>query len=121
MEAAKIHAPLHLYRSKHLTTILSRLDHCETYSFGLELDETALAKAVDDVFTSLTPRSITGENNDVFHPEWDNLIKITTNMHGSNVVNSTVGIMIQEVKHGFDTNQDRTLPIYKRSNTIRLL
>ena len=28
--------------------------------------------------------------------------------------------MIQEVKHGFDTNQDRTLPIYKRSNTRSL-
>ena len=26
----------HLYRSKHLTTILSRLGHCETYQIGLE-------------------------------------------------------------------------------------
>ena len=31
----------HLYLSKQLTTILSRLGHCETYDFGLEL-ETAL-------------------------------------------------------------------------------
>jgi hypothetical protein len=107
----------HLYRSKNLTTILSRLGHCETYNFSLEL-ETALAKAIDEVSSSLTPQIITGEGNDVFHTEWDNLNKITTNIHGSNVVNSTGGIMIQEVRPGFDiTNQNRKLPLYKRSNT----
>ena len=107
----------HLYRSKQLTNILSRLGHCETYDFGLEL-ETALAKALDEVSTSLTPQIITGEGNDVFHLEWDNMNKITTNIHGSNVVNSTGGIMIQEVKPGFDvTNQDRKLPVYMRSKT----
>ncbi|EDO31951.1 predicted protein [Nematostella vectensis] len=37
----------HLYRSKQLTTIISRLGHCETYDFGLEL-ETAVAKALDE-------------------------------------------------------------------------
>ena len=119
MEAAKTHAHLHhrhLYHSKHLTTILSRLGHWETYDFGLEL-ETALAKSVDDVSTSLPPQIISDEGNDVFHLEWDHINKITANIHGSNVVNSTGGIMIQEVKYGFDTNQDRTLPIYKRSNT----
>ena len=86
----------HLYRSKQLTTILSRLGLCETYDFGLEL-ETALAKAPDEVSTSLTPQVITGEGNKVFHFEWDNMNKITTNIPGSNVVNSTGGIMIQEV------------------------
>ena len=45
----------HMYRSKQLTTILSRLGHCETYDFSLEL-ETALAKALDEVYTSLTPQ-----------------------------------------------------------------
>ena len=110
----------HLYRSKQLTTILSRLGHCETYDFGLEL-ETALAKALDEVSTSLTPQIITGEGNEVFHLEWDNMNKITTNIHGSNVVNSTGGIMIQEVKPGFDVNnKERTLPIYKRSMTRSL-
>lgn len=93
----------HLYRSRQLTTILSRLGHCETYDFGLEL-ETALAKALDEVSTSLTPQIITGEGNNVFHLEWDNMNKIMTNIHGSNVVNSTGGIMIQEVKPGFDAN-----------------
>ena len=105
----------HLYRSRQLTTILSRLGHCETYDFSLEL-ETALAKALDEISTSLTPQIITGDGNEVFHLEWDNMNKITTNIHGCNVVNSTGGIMIQEVKPGFSTtNQDRTLPLYERN------
>ena len=83
----------HLYRSKQLTTILGRLGHCESYDFGLEL-ETALAKALDEASTSLTPQIVTGAGNQVFHLEWDNLNKILSNMHGSNVVNSTGGIMI---------------------------
>ena len=110
----------HLYRNKQLITILSRLGHCESYGFGLVL-ETALAKALDEVSTSLTPQIITGEGNEVFHLEYNNMNKITTNIHGSNVVNSTGGIMIQEVKPRFDVNvKDRTLPSYKRS-TVRSL
>ena len=103
----------HLYRSKLLTTILVRLGHCETYDFGLEL-ETAIAKALDDVSTTLTPQIIKGEGNEVFHFEWDNMNKITTNIHGSNVVNSTAGIMIQEVKSGFSATDERVHPVYKR-------
>ena len=42
--------------------------------------------------------------------------KITRNIHGSNVINSTGGIMIQDVKPGFDVcNIDRTLPNYEWS------
>ena len=100
---------------KKLTTILSRLGHCETYDFSLEL-ETALAEALDEVSTFLTPQIITGKGNEVIHLEWDNMNKITTNIHGSNVVNRAGGIMIQEVKPGFDANnKDWTIPIYKRS------
>ncbi|CAL8293470.1 unnamed protein product [Arctogadus glacialis] len=47
----------HLYRSKQLTTILSRLGHCETYDFGLEL-ETALTKALDEVSIFFGPQII---------------------------------------------------------------
>jgi len=90
----------HLYRSKLLTTILARLGHCETYDFGLEL-ETAIAKALGEVSTTLTLKITKGEGNEVFHLEWENMNKTTTNIHGSNVVNSTAGIMIQEVKSGF--------------------
>ena len=81
----------HMYRSKKLTIILNKLGHCESYDFGLEL-ETAMAKAIDEVSTYLTPQIITGEGNAIFHCEWDNLNKILTNVHGTNVVNSAGGI-----------------------------
>ena len=57
----------HLYRSKQLTTILSRRCHCKSYSFGLEL-KTVMAKAIDEADTYLTPQTVTG-NNLVFHSE----------------------------------------------------
>ena len=56
----------HLYRSKQLTTILSKLCHCESYSFGLEL-ETAMGKAIDEADTYLTPQIVTGKDNLVFY------------------------------------------------------
>ena len=91
----------HFYGSKIWITLLSRLGHCETYDFGLEL-ETALAKALDNVSTSLIPQVITDDGNEVFHFEWDILNEIA-NVQGSNVLHSTIGIMIQEVKHGYDS------------------
>lgn len=58
-------------------------------------------------------KSFTGDGNAVFHLEWDNLNKITTNVHGSNVINSTGGIMIQEVKADVsEMPTKRTLPLY---------
>ena len=48
----------HLYRNMLLTTILSRLGLCASYDFGQEL-ETALAKAIEEVSTKLTPQEIT--------------------------------------------------------------
>ena len=105
----------HLYRSKQLTTILNRLCHCESYSFGIEL-ETAMAKALDETSTYLTPQIVTGDNNEVFHSEWDNLNKILTNVTGSNVVNSAAGIMLQETKSETgSTSSERTLPTAKRN------
>lgn len=105
----------HLYRSKQLTTILSRLGHCETYDFGLEL-KTALANTLDEVPTSLTLQIITSDGNEMFHLEWGNMNKITTTIHGSNVVNNMGGIVIQKVKPGLDVSKkDQTLPIYNRA------
>ena len=104
----------HLFRSKQLTTILHRLGHSESYDFGLEL-ETALAKALDEVSTYLTPQIVTGEGNIVFHCEWDNLNKTTTSVHGSNIVNSAGGIMVQEVRPGCETSKVRMLPIINKS------
>ncbi len=83
--------------------------------------ETAMAKAFDDISTHLTPQIITGEGNTVFHSEWDNLNRITTNVHGSNVVNSAGGIMIQEVKESHVSTKKRTLPLYDRSSKMRSL
>ena len=104
----------HLFRSKQLTTILNRLGHSETYDFGLEM-ETALAKAVDEVSTHLTPQIVTGDGNVLFHCEWDNLNKTTTNVHGSNIVNSAGGIMVQEVKPDFENPHVRRLPLIDKS------
>ena len=104
----------HLYRSKQLTTILNRLCHCESYSFGLEL-ETAMAKAIEESNTYLTPQIVTGEGNILFHSEWDNLNKIKTNITGSNVVNSAAGIMLQEYKEGATPPTDRNHPLAKRT------
>ena len=64
-----------------------------------------MAKSIDEVETYLTPKIITGEGSAVFHCEWDNLNKITTNVHCSNVVNSAGGIMIQEIKPGIEATQ----------------
>ena len=58
----------------------------------------------------------------MFHGEWDNLYKITTNDTGNNVVNSTAaGIMLQEIKPGAVPAKERTLPAYKRDtkNKVR--
>ena len=71
----------HLYRSKHLATILNTLGHCQSYDFGLEL-ETAMAKALDETSTLLTPHIVKGEGIVLFHSERDNLNKILTNVHG---------------------------------------
>ena len=108
----------HLYRSKQLTTILNRLGHSESYDFGLEL-ETAQAKAVDEISTLLTPMIVKGEGNLLFHSEWDNLNNIMTTVHGSNVVNSAGGIMLQKTKPSFE-NKERTLPTHERTKAKSL-
>ena len=97
-----------------LLTILNRLCHCESYSFGIEL-ETAMAYALEEVNTYLTPQIVSRESNKVFHSEWDNLSKILTNVTGSNVFNSAVGIMLQEVKGDTGSTSERTLPTAARS------
>ena len=104
----------HLYCSKQLTTILNRLCHCESYSFGIKL-ETAMAYALEEANTYSAPEIVSGESNEVFHNEWDNLNKILTNVKGSNVVNSAAGIMLQEVKGDTGSTSERTLPTAARS------
>ena len=62
----------------------------------------------------LTPHNAIGDSNLVFHSEWDNLNKITTNLTDSNVVNSAAGIVLQEVKHRLQPPISCTLPEYER-------
>ena len=98
METAKAHFALcHRQTAllqQQLPTILYKLGHSESYDFGKEL-ETGMTKATDEISTYHTPQIITGDGNLVFHCEWDNLHKITKNIHGSNVVKNAGDIMIQ--------------------------
>ena len=84
---------------------LNRLRHCESFNFCWEL-EIALNEFLTKDSIVITPNIAMGEGNAVFHVKWDNVKKILTNMHGSSIVNSTGGIMIQEVKS--DCTYDKT-------------
>lgn len=55
------------------------------------------------VLLCLTPQIMTRDGNIVFNCEWDN------------VVNSAGGIMVQEIKPGFETPNVRTLVIINKS------
>ena len=104
----------HLYRSNQLTTILNCLCHCESYSFGIEL-ETAMAYALEKANSYLMPQIVNGESNEVFHNKWDNLNKILKSATGSNIVNSAAGIMLLEVKGNTGSTSERTLLTAARS------
>ena len=45
---------------------------------------------------------------------------MTTSIHGSNVVNSAGGIMIQETKSGYVATPERKIPLYQRSRSRSL-
>ncbi len=57
----------------------------------------ALQRAIDEGPFVIGPQIVTGEANKVVHMEWDNHNNIVSNIHGSNIANSTGGIIIQEV------------------------
>ena len=58
----------------------------------------------------LTPQIITGDGNEVFHLGRVKLNNITATIHGSNIVNSTGGVVIKGVKDGYTvTNTNRAL------------
>lgn len=65
--------------------------------------ETALAKTQESLF-HLTPQIVTEVCNEVFHYEWDNLNKMTTNAHGSHIVKNAGVIMLQEINIGFESS-----------------
>ena len=61
----------HLYQGKKLVTIISRLGHYESYNYISELDN-AMPMVLEDVLSLVTYQIAIGENNEVFHTEWDN-------------------------------------------------
>ena len=65
--------------------------------------------------TFLTPQIVTGDDSEVIHFEWDNLNKITTTIHGHNSVDFAAGIIMQEVKDGASSENERKLPIMEHS------
>jgi len=111
----------HLYRSKKLIMIINRLGHCESYSFCLDM-EIALNASLANDSTHIAPNIVIGEANSVLHVEWDNLNKMLTNIHGNSIVNSTGGIMIQEVKceHVTHKSQSSTENV-QQTNSLDLL
>ena len=73
-----------------------------------------MAKALKETSIYWTPQIVSGDCNEVFHHEWDNLNKILTNVTGSNMVNIAPGIILQEDKLDNGSNSsERTLPTAK--------
>ena len=60
-----------------------------------------MATALEDVLSLVTSEIVIGENNEVFHMEWNNLNRVTTNIY-ENIVNHTGGIMIQK-EHRYES------------------
>lgn len=64
----------HLYRSAQLNTLMNKLGHAESYSFGLEL-ETAVATALEEASSLLTPQIIRNSFvPSLFHSDFENFI-----------------------------------------------
>ena len=85
----------HLYRSKHLITLLNRLGHCENNTFAAEV-ESAIASSLDETSSLLTNQISRGPSNIIFHSEWDNFNQFLSG-HGKPMCNAAGGIMMQEV------------------------
>ena len=63
---------------------------------------------------------MTGEDNLVFHSEWDNLNKILTKVTGPNAVNSAAGIMLQEQKKETTSSSQQPWAVLNRSKELSL-
>ena len=87
----------HLFRSKHLVTLINRLGHCDTYRFTLEL-ETSIARSMDECSTLLSPDIVLNSMApEVFHSEFDNFAIFLNTMEGKAFEHTALGIMLQEV------------------------
>jgi hypothetical protein len=104
----------HLYRSRQLVTLLNRLGHCENYLFSVEL-ETAVAVALEQTSSLLTPRIVKTPANVVFHSEWDNFNQLLTGLHGRPAFNTAAGIMLQEAEKSEENLAHTNLPSLPRT------
>ena len=89
----------HLFRSSQLNTLMNRLGHAESYSFSLEL-ETALASALDEASSILTPQIIRNPSvPSLFHSDFDNFDQYVNDLSGSGSVHTSHGIMLQNIPY----------------------
>ena len=89
--------PKHQFRGAKLSTLINKLGHVESYSFSLEL-ETALATALDDASSLLTPQLVRNPSAlSLFHSDFDNFDQLVSDLSGSGSVHTAHGIMIQVI------------------------
>ena len=73
---------------------MNKLGHAESYSFSLEL-ETALAVALEEASTLLTPQIIKNPTGpSIFHSDFDNFDQFVNDLSGSGSIHTTHGIML---------------------------
>ena len=93
----------HLFRSDKLSTLINKLGHAESYSFLLEL-ETALATALDEASSLLTPQLVCNPSTpSLFHSDFDNFDQFVSDLSGSGSVHTVHGIMLQNVTRSAQT------------------
>ena len=96
-----------------MITILSRLGHCESYTFILEL-ENALNLALNKASSCLTPNIIRGYGNKLFHSVWDNFDQTLSSIHGPTSLHTSHGMMMQEILGDEDDSTAPPLPQINR-------
>ena len=76
---------------------MNKLGHSESYSFSLEL-ETALAEALEEAHTILTPQIIRNPHcPSLFHSNFDNFDQFANDLFGADSIHTFHGIMLQNI------------------------
>ena len=107
----------HMFRSRKLNDLVSRMGHCESYDFALEL-ETEIADATDASSDILSTKIIRNPQNlTVFHSDFDNFDVFVNKLSGAGSVHTAHGIMLQDVcgdEEGLATGVE--LPVLPKIN-----
>ena len=76
---------------------MNKLDHSESYSFSLEL-ETALAEALEEAHTILTPQIIRNPHrSSLFRSDFDNFDQLVNDISGASSIHTCHRIMSQNI------------------------